>query len=55
LKARGAAVVVVTQRRRLLSIADKVLVMNDGHIERTAVRSESGGELAAPESAQRSR
>jgi PrtD family type I secretion system ABC transporter len=55
LKARGAAVVVVTQRRRLLSIADKVLVMNDGHIERTAVRSESGGELAAPESAQRER
>jgi PrtD family type I secretion system ABC transporter len=55
LKTRGAAVVVVTQRRRLLSVADKVLVMNDGHIERTAVRSESGGELAAPESAARER
>lgn len=47
-KTRGAAVVVVTQRRRLLAIADKVLVMNDGCIERTAVRSESGVELAAP-------
>jgi ABC-type protease/lipase transport system fused ATPase/permease subunit len=47
LRARGAAVVAVTQRRRLLSIADKVIVMRDGSIERTAVRSEAGGELAA--------
>ncbi len=48
LKARGATVVAVTQRRRLLSIADKVLVMNEGAIERTAVRNEAGGELASP-------
>ncbi len=55
LKARGAAVVAVTQRRRLLSVADKVLVMNEGVIERTAVRNEGGGELTAPatESARR--
>jgi PrtD family type I secretion system ABC transporter len=33
-KARGATVVAITQRRRLLSVADKVLVMKDGSVER---------------------
>ncbi len=42
LRARGATVVAVTQRRRLLSVADKVLVLRDGAIERTAVRTEAG-------------
>jgi PrtD family type I secretion system ABC transporter len=42
LRARGATVVAVTQRRRLLSVADKVLVLRDGAIERTAARTEAG-------------
>jgi PrtD family type I secretion system ABC transporter len=37
-KARGATVVVVTQRRRLLSVADKVLVMKEGSVERMVAR-----------------
>jgi PrtD family type I secretion system ABC transporter len=36
LKAREAVVVVVTQRRAVLSVADRVLVMRDGTIERFA-------------------
>jgi len=36
LKAREATVVVVTQRRAVLSVADRVLVMRDGTIERFA-------------------
>lgn len=55
LKARGAAVVAVTQRRRLLGLADKVLVMRDGAVERVATRNEtvadgapgSGGAVAS--------
>lgn len=46
LKARGAAVVAVTQRRRLLSLADKVLVMREGVVERMATRNEPAGESA---------
>lgn len=37
-KTRGATVVVITQRRRLLSVADKVLVMKDGTVERMVAR-----------------
>lgn len=40
LKARGAAVVTVTQRRRLLSVADRVMVMRDGGIERLGTLAE---------------
>jgi len=37
-KARGGTVVVITQRRRLLSVADKVMVMKDGTVERIVAR-----------------
>ena len=64
LRARGATVVAVTQRRRLLSVADRVLVLRDGALERSAVRREGGSEpsvggpagapaIAADDSAQR--
>lgn len=46
-KLRGATVVAVTQRRRILSIADKVIVLKEGTVERTAVRSEAGEEAVA--------
>jgi ABC-type protease/lipase transport system fused ATPase/permease subunit len=36
LKARGATVLVVTQRRGVLAAADTVVVMKDGAIERVA-------------------
>lgn len=36
LKARGRTVIVVTQRRAVLSVADRVAVMKDGVIERVA-------------------
>jgi PrtD family type I secretion system ABC transporter len=36
LRARGVTVVVVTQRRGVLSVADRVVVMKDGTIERIA-------------------
>ena len=45
LRARGATVVAVTQRRRLLTVADRVLVLREGSIERTAVRREGGDVL----------
>jgi PrtD family type I secretion system ABC transporter len=45
LRARGATVVAVTQRRRLLTVADRVLVLREGTIERTAVRKEGGDVL----------
>ena len=44
---RGATVIAVTQRRRLLGLAHRVLVMRDGQIERTVAREASGGELPA--------
>jgi PrtD family type I secretion system ABC transporter len=46
LRTRGATVVAVTQRRRLLSVADRVLVLRDGAIERTAFRREAGADAA---------
>lgn len=48
LKARGASVVAVTQRRRLLSVADRVLVMRDGAVERLMTRGEAGGAASSP-------
>jgi len=47
LKARGATVGAVTQRRRLLSVADQVVVLKDGAVERTVTRSEAGEDAAA--------
>jgi len=44
LKARGATVITVTQRRRLLSVADKVIVMRDGQIERVATQAQLRGQ-----------
>jgi len=52
LRARGATVVAVTQRRRLLSVADRVLVLRDGAVERTAVRSQTGADATADPSIQ---
>jgi ABC-type protease/lipase transport system fused ATPase/permease subunit len=46
-KARGATVVAITQRRRLLSVADKVLVMKDGAVERLIAR-EAANAAGAP-------
>jgi PrtD family type I secretion system ABC transporter len=43
LKALGSAVVVISQRRAVLSVADGVVVMRDGRIERVAER-----EVTAP-------
>jgi ABC-type protease/lipase transport system fused ATPase/permease subunit len=40
LKQRGTTVVAVTQRRRLLGVADKVIVMRDGQVERTATQAQ---------------
>jgi PrtD family type I secretion system ABC transporter len=51
LRTRGATVVAVTQRRRLLSVADRVLVLRDGVLERSAVRREGGSEVGADSSA----
>jgi len=51
LRGRGATVVAVTQRRRLLTVADRVLVLRDGVIERTALRRE-GGDVLVESSAQ---
>jgi PrtD family type I secretion system ABC transporter len=48
LRARGATVVAVTQRRRLLGLADRVLVLRDGLVERTLTRAD---ETAASSSA----
>jgi len=50
---RGATVVAVTQRRHLLSVADRVLMLRDGAIERTAVLREAKTAAPAPDSASR--
>jgi ABC-type protease/lipase transport system fused ATPase/permease subunit len=47
LRMSRATVVAVTQRRRLLSVADRVLVLRDGVLERSAVRREGGSEVTA--------
>ena len=46
LKARGATVLAVTQRRRLLSLADRVLVLKDGVIERSVARADEPASAA---------
>jgi ABC-type protease/lipase transport system fused ATPase/permease subunit len=38
----GATVVLITQRTQILSIADRILVMRDGAIERVGLRQERG-------------
>jgi PrtD family type I secretion system ABC transporter len=50
LKQRGATVVAVTQRRRLLSVADKVIVMRDGQVERTATQAQLQAQAQAQQS-----
>ncbi|NDY91500.1 type I secretion system permease/ATPase [Ideonella livida] len=47
LKARGATVITVTQRRRLLSVADKLVVLQNGQVERVATRQELQAQAAA--------
>jgi len=42
LRERGATVVLITQRTQILSIADRILVMRDGAIERVGLRQERG-------------
>jgi PrtD family type I secretion system ABC transporter len=48
---RGATVVAVTQRRHLLSVADRVLMLRDGAIARTAVLREESPAATSAESA----
>jgi ABC-type protease/lipase transport system fused ATPase/permease subunit len=47
LKARGVALVLVTQRTAILSVADRILVMKDGIVERMGVRGDSEGRNVA--------
>ena len=44
-RARGAVVVVVTQRKRLLAVADRLVVLRDGSIERVASRQAGSHEI----------
>jgi PrtD family type I secretion system ABC transporter len=45
---RGAAVVLTTQRRAALSIADHVVLMRDGVVERVAAQGPAQGTVSAP-------
>lgn len=47
LRERGAAVVVVTQRRRLVSAADKLIVLREGMVERVGTRGDAAQGRAA--------
>jgi ABC-type protease/lipase transport system fused ATPase/permease subunit len=54
LKMRGTTVIAVTQRRRLLSVSDKVVVMRDGQVERTATQAQLQAQAQQSQVAQRS-
>lgn len=47
LKATGVTVVIVTQRTSILSLADRILVMRDGLVEKIGVRSDGEGRQVA--------
>jgi ABC-type protease/lipase transport system fused ATPase/permease subunit len=48
LKKRGAAVLVVSHRKGILSAVDKILVMKDGRVELFGPRDEVLARLSAP-------
>ncbi|WP_085318109.1 type I secretion system permease/ATPase [Derxia lacustris] len=51
LKAEGTTVVVITQRSKLLAVADRVVVMRDGAIERIGVKAaanQAANQVASP-------
>jgi ABC-type protease/lipase transport system fused ATPase/permease subunit len=47
LRARGTTTIVISQRRAVLSVADSVLVMKDGQIDRVARLDAAGPASAA--------
>jgi ABC-type protease/lipase transport system fused ATPase/permease subunit len=46
-RARGTTVVLITQRSQILSVADRIMVMRDGMVERIGVRQERHAEAAS--------
>lgn len=44
LRSRGTTVVLITQRSQILSVADRIMVMRDGMVERIGVRQERPGD-----------
>ncbi|WP_341893107.1 type I secretion system permease/ATPase, partial [Variovorax sp. YR752] len=44
LRSRGTTVVLITQRTQILSVADRIMVMRDGMVERIGVRQEKPAE-----------
>ncbi|HSW21787.1 MAG TPA: type I secretion system permease/ATPase [Burkholderiaceae bacterium] len=50
-RARGTTVVLITQRTQILSVADRIMVMRDGMVERIGVRQDKAVEAAGPEPA----
>ncbi len=46
-RARGTTVVLITQRTQILSVADRIMVMRDGMVERIGVRQDKAAEAAA--------
>jgi PrtD family type I secretion system ABC transporter len=54
LRERGTTVVLITQRTQILSVADRILVLNEGSIQRVGVRQDKNsgtGEISAGDSA----
>jgi len=47
LRARGTTVVLITQRTQILSVADRIMVMRDGMVERIGVRQDKAAETGA--------
>jgi ABC-type protease/lipase transport system fused ATPase/permease subunit len=50
-RARGTTVVLITQRTQILSVADRIMVMRDGMVERIGVRQDKAPEAAGAEPA----
>lgn len=46
-RARGTTVVLITQRTQILSVADRIMVMRDGMVERIGVRQDKAAEAGA--------
>jgi PrtD family type I secretion system ABC transporter len=50
-RARGTTVVLITQRTQILSVADRIMVMRDGMVERIGVRQDKAPEAAGADPA----
>jgi len=50
-RARGTTIVLITQRTQILSVADRIMVMRDGMVERIGVRQDKAPEAAGAEPA----